>query len=85
MAIAKPLLKGGIPVPNLWPLFRSLGKVPVLAIRGALSDVLSEATFARMAHEKSDLMRVSVPDVGHTPSLEEPEARAALDAFLAPL
>jgi len=85
VAIAKPLLKGGTSVPDLWPLFRSLGKVPVLAIRGALSDVLSEATFARMAREKPDLVRVSVPGVGHTPSLEEPEVRAALDAFLARL
>ena len=85
VAIAKPLLKSSTPVPNLWPLFRSLGKVPVLAIRGALSDVLSEATFARMAREKPNLVRVSVPGVGHTPSLEEPEVRAVLDTFLARL
>ena len=82
VALARPLRESPTPVPDLWPLFRSLRKRPVLAVRGALSDVLSEATFARMAEEKPDLVRVSVPGVGHTPSLEEPEARAALEAFL---
>ena len=31
--------------PNLWPVFAALAPLPVLALRGALSDVLSEATF----------------------------------------
>jgi pimeloyl-ACP methyl ester carboxylesterase len=85
VAIARPLRESPTPVPDLWPLFRSLGKLPVLALHGALSDVLSEATFARMAEEKPDLVRVSVPGVGHTPSLEEPEVRVALEAFLGQL
>lgn len=70
-------------MPDLWPLFRAAHSVPVLAIRGAISDVLSEATFARMAVEKPDLEQVTVPGVGHAPTLNEPEADAAIENFLA--
>jgi pimeloyl-ACP methyl ester carboxylesterase len=66
-----------------WPLYRALAHLPVLAIRGGLSDVLSEATFARMAAEKPDLVRLTLPRVGHVPTLEEPEAEHAIDEFLA--
>ena len=55
----------------------------MLAIRGDLSEVLSPATFARMAAEKPDLVQVTVPDVGHAPMLDEPESEQAIDEFLA--
>jgi hypothetical protein len=48
-----------------------------------LSDVLTQATFERMAREKPDLMQALVPDVGHVPALDEPEAETAIDEFLA--
>ncbi len=70
---------------DLWPLFRALGRIPLLAIRGAKSDVLSEDTFARMAEEVPGLARAIVPGVGHVPSLAEPEAAEAIDALLARL
>jgi len=44
--------------------------------------VLSAETFERMARIKPDLERVSVPNSGHTPTLNEPEAAAAIDAFI---
>jgi pimeloyl-ACP methyl ester carboxylesterase len=68
--------------PDLWPLFAALGSLPVLALRGASSDVLSQATFDRMAREKPDLARVTVPGRGHPPMLDEPESMAAIDDFL---
>ena len=68
---------------DLWQLYRALGELPVLALRGARSDVLSEATFARMAEIKPDLIRVTVPGVGHTPALDEPTSQEAIDDFLA--
>lgn len=71
------------PLPDLWPLYRGLANVPMLAVRGVLSDVLSQATFDCMAQEKPDLVRVSVPNRGHVPLLDEPESQAALDDFLA--
>jgi len=69
--------------PDLWGLYAGLQSVPTLALRGATSDILSTATFARMQREKPDLVRVEVPDRGHTPQLDEPASVAAIDAFLA--
>ena len=69
--------------PDLWPAYASLRPLPALAIRGELSDVLSQATFDRMAREKPDLQRVTVARRGHPPLLDEPECVAAIDAFLA--
>jgi pimeloyl-ACP methyl ester carboxylesterase len=68
--------------PDLWPLFAALRTIPVLAIRGITSDILSTATFDRMAREKPDLVRVIVPNRGHVPLLDEPECVSAIDAFL---
>jgi pimeloyl-ACP methyl ester carboxylesterase len=69
--------------PDLWPLWRTLERVPVLVLRGALSDVLSEATLARMQREKPDLQALTVPSRGHAPLLDEPASLAAIDSFLA--
>ncbi len=70
---------------DLWTLYRGIGGIPALAIRGGKSDVLSAATFARMKAEKPDLVQVTVPQSGHPSTLGEPEVVAAMDAFLAPL
>jgi len=67
---------------DLWPLYAQLNAVPMLVIRGALSDLLSAATVARMAREKPDLEQLTVANRGHTPQLDEPECLAAIDAFL---
>ncbi len=82
MALARGLGAKPGALADLWRLYRALGHRPVLAIRGALSDVLSEGTFERMAQEKPDLQRVIVPDVGHVPALDEPEAAAAIHDFI---
>jgi pimeloyl-ACP methyl ester carboxylesterase len=68
--------------PDLWPVYAALRTLPVLALRGEVSDVLSEATFERMAREKPDLRRVVVPRRGHPPLLDESESVAAIDDFL---
>lgn len=73
------------PLPDLWPLFRGLRSLPLLALRGALSDVLSADTLIRMKREHAGMTAVTIPDVGHVPMLDEPEALAALDDFLAGL
>jgi len=69
--------------PDLWPLWNALARLPVLALRGAHSDILSEATLARMLREKTDLRTVTVPQRGHAPLLDEPECLNAIDEFLA--
>jgi pimeloyl-ACP methyl ester carboxylesterase len=71
--------------PDLWPVFGALRPIPTLALRGAISDVLSQQTFDRMATEKPDLVRVTVAGRGHPPMLDEPDSVAAIDAFLARL
>ncbi len=80
--LAKPLRAVRGAVPDLWPYFRALRRVPVLALRGALSDVLSAESFERMAQAKPDLERVTVVQSGHTPTLNEREAATAVDAFI---
>jgi pimeloyl-ACP methyl ester carboxylesterase len=67
---------------DLWPLWIALRNVPTLAIRGARSDILSPATFARMKKENPSLQQLEVANRGHVPLLDEPECIAALDAFL---
>ncbi|MEO0822148.1 MAG: alpha/beta hydrolase [Pseudomonadota bacterium] len=68
---------------DLWPLFRAIGEVPVLLIRGANSDLLSAKTAEAMAAENPRLSAVTVADRAHVPFLDEPPAVAAIDAFLA--
>jgi pimeloyl-ACP methyl ester carboxylesterase len=71
------------PAGDLWPVFARLHSIPMLVIHGALSDILSAGTIARMQREKPDLERVTVGNRGHVPLLDEPEALAAIDRFLA--
>lgn len=75
--------QAALPLPDLWPLFRALQPLPMLVLRGALSDVLSAVTLARMRQDHPGLTAVTIPDVGHVPMLDEPAALAAIDDFLA--
>ncbi len=68
---------------TLWPFWKPLRGLPMLAIRGAQSDILSAATFAKMKAENSELVQFEVPQRGHAPLLDEPECIEAIDAFLA--
>jgi pimeloyl-ACP methyl ester carboxylesterase len=81
--IAEPLRDTKVAAPNLWPLWGAIAKVPILAIRGAQSDLLNVATLARMQREKPDLKVLEVANRGHAPMLDEPECLAAIDEFLA--
>nr|VFK49000.1 MAG: Pimeloyl-ACP methyl ester carboxylesterase [Candidatus Kentron sp. TC]VFK61869.1 MAG: Pimeloyl-ACP methyl ester carboxylesterase [Candidatus Kentron sp. TC] len=73
---------GGVPI-DLWALFEGLREIPTLALRGAISDILSQETFDKMAQVKPDLARATIPHRGHVPLLDEPESIAAIDGFLA--
>jgi len=66
-----------------WHLYEALAGRPVLILRGELSDLLASDVAERMVEKfGDDAELVVVPDVGHTPNLEEPEAYAALDRLL---
>lgn len=66
-----------------WLLWEPLARIPTLAIRGAHSDILSARALAEMQRRKPDLEAVTVPNRGHAPLLDEPEALAALRDFVA--
>jgi pimeloyl-ACP methyl ester carboxylesterase len=70
---------------TLWPFWKALRGIPMLAIRGAQSDILSAATFAKMKAQNPELNQLEVPQRGHAPLLDEPECIAAIDAFLTQL
>lgn len=83
MAIAEPFSKpGNAAPPNLWLAFEALAGVPMLLVRGALSDLLSEDTVRQMGVRNPALKTITVPRVGHAPTLDEPEVRAAILALL---
>lgn len=82
--ISKPFA-GNAAAVDLWPFFLAMERIPVLAIRGGLSDFLSADVFARMKRELPHLHQVTVPNRGHAPYLDEPEAIAGIDSFLATL
>ena len=73
---------GGAPADNLWLAFESLEKTPLLLVRGELSNLLSEDTVRQMKTRNRGMEIVTVPDTGHAPTLDEPEAMAAIDALL---
>src|SRR3546814_20446875 len=58
---------------------------PYTTLFRSLSDVLSADTFIRMKREHAGMTAGTIPDVGHVPMLDEPEALAAIDDFLAGL
>ena len=86
MAIALPFNSGGeTPAVDLWPLFAALARKPLLVIRGEQSDLLTAETAARMQAAAPEMKLALVPGVGHAPELNEAEAVAAIDTFLASL
>ncbi|WP_108791573.1 alpha/beta fold hydrolase [Erythrobacter sp. Alg231-14] len=84
MAIAEPFKEpGNAAPPNLWPAYEALRDVPMVLVRGELSDLLTPETVAKMAERNPAMSLVTVPRVGHAPTLDEPEARTAIDGLIA--
>ncbi|SEI66466.1 Pimeloyl-ACP methyl ester carboxylesterase [Pseudooceanicola nitratireducens] len=70
------------PAPDLWPVYDLLADLPCAVIRGANSNLLSEATLQEMARRHPGLITATVPDRGHIPFLDEPQALDALRLWL---
>jgi pimeloyl-ACP methyl ester carboxylesterase len=68
---------------DLWNAFAELAGIPSLIVHGELSDLLSRATVERMLAANPAMEAVTVPRTGHAPTLDEPEAAAAIDRLLA--
>jgi pimeloyl-ACP methyl ester carboxylesterase len=71
------------PMPALWPQFEAMKRVPVLVVRGANSDLLSEATVEEMRQRHPRLNDVTVPDEGHAPLLRDPPTISSIASFFA--
>ncbi|WP_102226479.1 alpha/beta fold hydrolase [Acidimangrovimonas sediminis] len=70
---------------DAWPLFDAAEGLPLALIRGGNSDLLSPETAGEMRRRRPDMIFAEVPGRGHIPFLDEPEALAALRAFIAAL
>jgi pimeloyl-ACP methyl ester carboxylesterase len=71
------------PPSTMWPQFEALAQKPVLAVRGANSDLLSAETVAAMKARAPAIEVLVVPGQGHAPLLTEPEVIARIAAFVA--
>lgn len=69
------------PVPDLWPLFEALNGLPCSVIHGVNSDLLTAETVEEMARRHPGLIVAHVPDRGHIPYLDEPQALSALNQW----
>ena len=83
MKIAEPFATPSTAAPpDLWPCWRALAGRPVLVLRGALSDILSAESAARMIAEVPAAELLTLPRLGHAPTLDESEAVAAIERLL---
>ena len=68
---------------DLWSAFAGLDGIPSLVVHGEISDLLSRDTVERMLAANPAMEAATVPRTGHAPTLDEPEAAAAIDRLLA--
>jgi pimeloyl-ACP methyl ester carboxylesterase len=81
--IADPFrVPGGESGVDLWPAFDALARAPLTVLRGELSDILSSKTAGAMQARRAEMELVTVPRVGHAPTLLEPESMLAIDRLL---
>ena len=66
---------------ELWPLWDAV-RCPTLALRGALSDLLTKETCAQMAERGPKAKVVEIPGVGHAPTLMHADQVAIVREFL---
>src|SRR5690606_17484043 len=71
------------PIPALWPQFEALKRMPVMVLRGELSDILSAGTVAEMVRRHPHITPHTVPAQGHAPLLRDDDTIGAIAEFLA--
>ncbi len=79
--VGKALMEVG-PSPDLAPAFASLQPVKTLLVRGALSDLLSIEIVDKMRTINPSFEYAEVSNVGHAPTLTEPDALGPIKTFL---
>lgn len=66
---------------DLWALWSAIS-IPTLVIRGAQSDLLTEATLDRMVELRPDTQVLEIGDAGHAPALMGANEIGVIRAFL---
>jgi pimeloyl-ACP methyl ester carboxylesterase len=79
--ITQRVQKGPPTRPDLWPALARI-HAPALVVWGSDSDVLGEKQARRMVETLPKGELVTVPGIGHAPTLIEPVVLAALERFL---
>lgn len=82
IAVAMTAADPAAPSVDLWPMWDALAPLPILALRGELSDILTAETLDEMARRHPGMRAALVPEVGHAPMLDEPVALRAIERFL---
>ncbi|WP_299937163.1 alpha/beta hydrolase [uncultured Nitratireductor sp.] len=82
--LVKPLKEIDLdrPLPELWPLFSGLTGIPLLAVRGENSRLLSMKTLGEMETRHPDMQSIVVPGQGHAPLLETGDLPENIAAFV---
>ncbi|TRC74059.1 alpha/beta hydrolase [Mesorhizobium sp. WSM4307] len=70
------------PLPALWPQFEALAAIPLLAIRGANSRLLSPETLEQMRQRHPMIEAIAVEGQGHAPFLETGSLPGDIATFL---
>lgn len=83
MKVAEPIIALDVEAqPDLWEAWDALARVPVLVVRGALSDLLSAETLAKMLSRAPGAEALTLEGIGHAPTLDEPESVVAIMRLL---
>lgn len=83
IAEALKLIDFSQPLPDLWGQFESLGRLPLMLIRGENTSLLSQETAGEMARRHSGLILHTAEGQGHAPLLHLDNIPTAMRAFLA--
>ncbi|USU09684.1 alpha/beta hydrolase [Sphingomonadaceae bacterium OTU29MARTA1] len=83
LKIAEPFRTPGNEAgPDMWAALSALRDTPVLLVRGGRSDVLAQPVAERMLAALDRAELVTLPGVGHAPTLAEPALHGPIDRLL---
>ena len=82
MKIAEPFSSKGGGSGALWNALENMQEIPTLILRGELSDLFSEQIAEKMLEKLDKGELVTIPRVGHAPTLEEPASLDAINQLL---
>lgn len=82
MKIAEPFSSKGGGSGALWNALENMKDIPTLILRGELSDLFSQQIGLKMLEKLDKGELITIPRVGHAPTLEEPASLDAINQLL---